>query len=136
MKKLILTLSLCLLFLLLILLFCLFLSNYAVTQVTALEELVNALPTASELKDTADPFFLETVFEQVQQIDAQLKKAGKLLAYFINYEYLSRAYAAVANLSDAVYSTEYADYGMARSSLLEAIETIGHLEKMSAELLF
>ena len=91
--------------------------------------------------ETVEEFFanqeqLEKLKEQVDCLEAQTKKAGETLAFFINYEYISRTSAAAAALSSAVSARSVGQYSVAQSDLYEALDSMERLEKLTFELFF
>lgn len=114
---------------------CLFCSCRARQQVGEVRALVLTTPTAEEFeKMRTDPVKVEELKEQTKILQKKLKKAGSGLAYFINYEYLSRAHAAASSFLASISSEEDADYGNARQALLDTLSNVERLEKLSWEL--
>ena len=120
---------------LMILLFCFGLSNFARKNVDELSGRLDALPQVCELQEIfGDPASHKALLADVSSLCAQTKKAGDRLAFFIHYSYISRACAASEELYNAVLARSPAHFGSAESALREALGSMRRLESPSLEL--
>ncbi len=134
MKKLIFDLVMCCCLIISVFLLSFCCSFHAQNAVRSLREQILLFPSEEAFDELLKSGDISELQEQASKIEAQLKKAGTSLAFFINYNSLSQAYTASASFTAAVTSKEAADYGIAKRTLLEALDNIERPEKLTWEL--
>ena len=116
---------------------CAVFSAYAGARIDRAERLLFLTPAPEEFSAAAaDERGSEAVLEAVLDLRGETKKAGRILAFFMDYGYMNVLDASVSALEAAVKDGDAGAYGSARAAVFEALESIRRAESFSPELFF